>query len=150
MSVQIVAAVSDALVSAPTVSVLDRAECLGLLEASRFGRLAVSMCDQPPVIRPVHYMFDRPSQSVVFRSARGSKLGALLSRHQAAFEIDGVDQVAASGWSVIITGVAEEIASRSEMERVLALGLEPWAPGDPHTVVRIRAFTVSGRRIARA
>jgi nitroimidazol reductase NimA-like FMN-containing flavoprotein (pyridoxamine 5'-phosphate oxidase superfamily) len=136
--------------AAPTAAVvLDRQECLELLDASRFGRLAVSIPDKPPVIRPVHYVFDRASQSVVIRSARGSKLGALLRSQQAAFEIDGIDETGTTGWSVIITGGTEEITSRTEIERLLASGLEFWAPGRLHRLVRIRAFTVTGRRIAR-
>jgi uncharacterized protein len=131
-------------------AVLDRQECLTLLVASRFGRLAVSIPDKPPVIRPVYYLFDEPSMSVVIRSTRGSKLGALLRSQQAAFEIDGIDDSGTSGWSVIITGITEEITRRAEIERLLASGLESWAPGDSHTLVRIRAFTVTGRRIARA
>jgi nitroimidazol reductase NimA-like FMN-containing flavoprotein (pyridoxamine 5'-phosphate oxidase superfamily) len=137
---------TDITGSAPTV--LDRQECLELLGAARFGRLAVSIPDKPPVIRPVHYVFDEASQSVVIMSVSGSKLGALLRSAQAAFEIDSVDETGTNGWSVIITGVTEEITSRSEIERLLASGLEPWAPGDSHTLVRIRAFTVTGRRIA--
>lgn len=132
-----------------TPRVLDRSECLGLLRETRFGRLAVSIPAQPPVIRPVHYLFDEPSQSVVIKSAHGSKLGALLRSQQAAFEIDGIDEESASGWSVVITGMTEEITSRPEIERIEASGLDPWAPGEHHTLVRIRAFTVTGRRILR-
>ena len=139
---------TDITGSAPTV--LNRQECLELLGVSRFGRLAVSIPGKPPVIRPVHYVFDQPSQSVVIRSIRGSKLGALLRHQQAAFEIDGIDETGTTGWSVIITGGTEEITGRAEIERLLASGLESWAPGDSHTLVRIRAFTVTGRRVTRA
>jgi nitroimidazol reductase NimA-like FMN-containing flavoprotein (pyridoxamine 5'-phosphate oxidase superfamily) len=131
-------------------SVLARAECLELLGAARFGRLAVSNPDRPPVIRPVHYVFDQSSQSVVFRSSHGSKLGALLRSGKASFEIDGLDRSGTSGWSVVIAGVAEEITGPAEIERLQSSGLESWAPGDRHSLVRIRAFTVSGRRVTRA
>jgi uncharacterized protein len=134
---------------AGTSGVLDRGECLELLRQSRFGRLAVSVPGQPPVIRPVHYLFDEPTQSIVINSAHGSKLGALLRSQQAAFEIDGLDPTGTNGWSVIATGNTEEITSRSEIERIESAGIEPWAPGDHHTLVRIRAFTVTGRRVAR-
>lgn len=132
-----------------TTTVLDRAECLALLVGARFGRLAVSLPDRPPVIRPVHYLFDEPSQSVVFKSAHGSKLGALLRTQQAAFEIDGFDAAGTSGWSVVITGVAEEVTSRADLERFASSGIESWAAGEQASVVRVRAFTVSGRRVAR-
>jgi nitroimidazol reductase NimA-like FMN-containing flavoprotein (pyridoxamine 5'-phosphate oxidase superfamily) len=57
---------------------LSREECLELLAVHRFGRLAVVMSNGAPVIRPINYVFDRSSQSVVFRTARGSKLHAVL------------------------------------------------------------------------
>src|SRR5215475_530350 len=87
---------------------LSRAECLELLAASRFGRLAVVSAHSTPVIRPVNYVFDASSQSVVFRTGWGTKFHALLTAGKAAFEIDGVDNATKTGWSVIISGIAEE------------------------------------------
>jgi uncharacterized protein len=127
---------------------LDREECLKLLAAGSFGRLAVTAHEHAPLIRPVNYVFDVPSQSVVIRTAPGSKLERLLVTQQAAFEVDGVDQRNGSGWSVIVSGVAEPITSASELARLQTTGPEPLAPGDKPHLVRIRAFTVSGRRIA--
>ncbi len=128
---------------------LDRAECLRLLADSSFGRIAVRTHDGTPAIRPLNYRFDEPSQSIVFRTGRGSKLHALLEFGHAAFEIDGADTDGATGWSVIVSGVTEEVVNRSELERLQALALEPWAPSDKPFVVRLRAFTVSGRRVTR-
>jgi hypothetical protein len=48
---------------------------------------------------------------------------------------------------VIIQGVTEEITNSAELRRIEALGLEPWAPGHKGHWIRIRASTVSGRRI---
>lgn len=126
---------------------LPRDECLRLLAATRFGRLAVALADGAPVIRPVNYAFDEPSQSVVFRTSDGSKLHAVLQAAEAAFEIDGIDDGSRTGWSVIVRGVAEEVTNPSDIRRLDALGLEPWAPGRRRRWVRIRAWTVSGRRI---
>lgn len=126
---------------------LPRVECLRLLAANGFGRLAVALTEGAPVIRPVNYVFDEPSQSVVFRTSPGSKLHAVLQTAEAAFEIDGVDEGSRTGWSVIIHGVAEEITSQTDIRRLDALGLAPWAPGQRRRWVRIRARTVTGRRI---
>jgi len=57
---------------------LDRDQCLRLLAEANLGRLAVNAPGWPPVIRPVNYVFDESSQSVVFRSAQGSKFSALV------------------------------------------------------------------------
>lgn len=125
---------------------LSREECLDLLAANGVGRLAVSTKDAP-VIRPVNYAFDRPSQSVVFRTASGSKFSALLGQRTATFELDGLDHERRSGWSVIVMGTVEEVKSQSELRRLDGLDLAPWAPGPKPHWVRIRVWTVSGRRI---
>jgi nitroimidazol reductase NimA-like FMN-containing flavoprotein (pyridoxamine 5'-phosphate oxidase superfamily) len=127
---------------------LDRAECLRLLAATSVGRVAVNVPDWPPVVRPVNYIFDESSQAVLFRSARGSKLQALLHSARAAFEIDGTEPDGDTAWSVIMVGVTEEVTSPVEIARLERLGLQTWAPGPKPHWIRIRAATVSGRRIA--
>jgi nitroimidazol reductase NimA-like FMN-containing flavoprotein (pyridoxamine 5'-phosphate oxidase superfamily) len=126
---------------------LSREECLALLAANAVGRLAVSGRDAP-VIRPVNYAFDAPSQSVVFRTAPGSKFYGLLRQSSAAFEVDGLDRDERSGWSVIVVGATEEVTNPADVRRLDGLGLDVWAPGEKPHWVRIRAWTVSGRRIA--
>jgi uncharacterized protein len=95
-------------------------------------------------------VFDQPSQSVVFRTALGSKFHALLQSADAAFEIDGIDERSRTGWSVIMHGVTDEITNATDIRRLDGLGLEPWAPGPKAHWVHIRAWTVSGRRIVLA
>jgi len=126
---------------------LSRVECLRLLAAGQFGRMAVALSAGAPVIRPVNYAFDERSQSVVFRTTGGSKLHGVLDAGEAAFEIDGVDEGSRTGWSVIIYGVAEEITDSREIRRLDALGVISWAPGRKNHWVRIRARTITGRRI---
>jgi hypothetical protein len=74
-------------------------------------------------------------------------LHALLHAAQAAFEIDGVGSDGHTAWSVVIVGVTEEVTSLAEIARIEALGLQTWAPGPKPHWLRIRAGTVSGRRI---
>jgi uncharacterized protein len=126
---------------------LSREECLQLLASGGFGRVAVNTQGEAPVIRPVNFVFDEPSQSVAFRTAVGSKFHALLRSRSAAFEIDGGDPVSRTGWSVIVVGVAEEVTSPADVRRLDSYGLEPWAPGEKPHWIRIRARTVSGQRI---
>ena len=129
---------------------LPRVECLRLLAANRFGRLAVATGDGAPLIRPVNYMFDDRSQSVVFRTTDGSKLHGVLEAGEAAFEIDGVDEGSRTGWSVVIRGVADEVSNPAEIRRLDSLGVTPWAPGSRRRWVRIRTRTVTGKRIVHA
>lgn len=126
---------------------LDRAECLRLLSANRFGRLAV-VIGGAPTIRPVNYVYDEPSDSVIFRTAKGSKLKALLAAHKAAFELDGVDLRSRTGWSVVVRGAVEEIVAPTELRRLERIPLDPWAPGEKPHWIRLRVWTVTGRRIA--
>ena len=126
---------------------LSREECLRLLASHSFGRLAVSIGEGAPVLRPVNYLFDEPSQSVVFRTGVGSAFHALLRSAEAAFEIDGIDERARTGWSVIMCGVSDEVTNPSEISRLDRLALDSWAPGHKAHWVCIRAWTVSGRRI---
>lgn len=128
---------------------LEREECLKLLERGGFGRLAVNAGGGAPAIRPVNYVFDHSSQSVVFRTAPGSKLHGLLRSGRAAFEIDGTDPVDRTGWSVVVVGAAEEVTGASELRRLEQSGLEPWGPGEKPHWMRIRATTISGRKITR-
>jgi hypothetical protein len=130
---------------------IDRDECMRMLAAASVGvgRVAFSMPGSRVSIRPVNYAFDEPTQSVVFRSALGSRLLAALSSGPAVFEIDGGDPVERTGWSVIIAGHGEEVTDPADIERLEGFELDPWAPGLKAHWVRIRATSVSGRRIVR-
>lgn len=128
---------------------LGRRECIELLERERIGRLAVTTPGGVPVIRPLNYLFDRGSQSIVFRVLPGAKLYALRHARQAVFEIDGVEPDGSSAWSVVVRGVCEEITSTPEVARLERLGLESWAGERARLWFRIRASVVRGRRLAR-
>jgi nitroimidazol reductase NimA-like FMN-containing flavoprotein (pyridoxamine 5'-phosphate oxidase superfamily) len=127
---------------------LTRSECLTLLASTSLGRVVVTIGDRP-IIRPVNYVFDEPSQSVVFRTGQGSKFYALVQSAVAAFEIDAIDETARCGWSVIVTGITEQVSQPVDVERLNRLGLESWAPEPKPHWIRIRARAVSGRRIVR-
>ena len=116
-----------------------------LLARERLGRVAVAPDGTRPTILPVNYVLD--GASIVFRTAPGSKLTAALRNGHVAFEIDGFDALAHTGWSVVVTGHAEEITEPQELARAGRLPLRPWAVGDKSHYVRIPTDNVSGRRI---
>ncbi len=127
---------------------LSRDDCLALLAEHGFGRVVMSAGpSQVPLIRPVNYRFDPRSQSIVFRTVEGSKFHTLARSAHACFEIDGYDPGAGSGWSVIVIGTAERITRDADVERVARLELPAWPHERPAHWMRIRARTVSGRRL---
>jgi uncharacterized protein len=133
---------------APSSIELTRSECLTLLGTGAIGRVVVTIgCESRPVIRPVNYVFDAVSQSVVFRSTPGSKLSALLHSTSACFEADDIDVASRTGWSVIIEGVTEPVRDAMELRRLRQVALHSWVAGPDAQLIRIRARTVSGRRI---
>jgi len=127
------------------LELLTEAESLELLARADVGRVGVTI-GALPAIFPVNYrMIDG---AVVFRTGAGSKLRAATSEAVVAFEIDGYDRDARSGWSVLVVGRAEVVRDPELAEKVLASGLEPFAGGDRSAIVRIEPGFVSGRRIA--
>jgi len=129
------------------ILVLDRDECVSALRGGHVGRVVVVLPNGAPVIRPVNYVFDVPSQSIVFRTDFGSKLYALLQSRAAWFEVDEIDLPDQAGWSVIVAGASEEVISTHELERLGKSGPTPWVPGTKHRWFMIHATTVSGRRV---
>jgi nitroimidazol reductase NimA-like FMN-containing flavoprotein (pyridoxamine 5'-phosphate oxidase superfamily) len=128
------------------MTILERDESLRLLASCRVGRIAVNAHGWPPVIRPVNFVFDERTRSVVFRSARGSKLTALLLARRAAFEVDGFNGDG-EGWSVIIQGRVQEVTNAAELTRLARLDLPAWVPGELPHWLRLATTAVSGRRI---
>lgn len=125
---------------------LTRSECFGLLTQQQVGRVAV-VDDRGPVVFPVNFVFDR--HMVVFRTDEGTKLDAAAGCSRVAFEIDGIDAAAHTGWSVVVRGEAVEVTDQQELARLRKLPLFPWAPGDRSRYVRILPAKLTGRRISR-
>jgi len=125
---------------------LDEPECLLMLEHTSLGRLAVIVEDRPAIF-PIN--FCRDGSTVVFRTDTGTKLDALVRSNAVAFEVDGADPLFHTGWSVVLSGRAEEITEIDELERVRQLPLQPWGRGGGSRYVRIRPDEIGGRRIVR-
>ncbi len=125
------------------LEVLDRHECLRLLGHASFGRIALTM-QALPTILPVNYRL--VGQRIVFRTGAGTKLAAATMNAVVAFEIDHVDPLDHSGWSVVATGVAR-IVSENDLEGPLVACIPRWAPVSAEILVAIDIELLSGRRI---
>lgn len=133
------------LEEAERLEVLDRATCLELLAHHRFlGRLAI-VIDGRPIILPVNYLFE--DESIVFSTASGTKLHAVVGGADVAFEVDDSVPLHHSGWSVLVQGHAEVITDPGEVARLRSGPLRPWAKGAQGHWVRISVNEISGRRI---
>ena len=85
---------------------------------------------------------------VVLRTDDGTKLDAAIRGSRVAFEIDGTDAAARTGWSVVVRGEAVEVTDPAELARLRKLPLHPWAPGGKAHYVRILPAALTGRRIS--
>ena len=126
------------------LEVLSRDECLRLLREHAVGRVAV-VAGGRPLIFPVNYTVD--GATVVFRTDAGTKLDGVSSGFNVAFEIDGIEPLYHTGWSVVLTGHGREIVEPNERRAVAELPVRPWARGEKAHFVRIRPDTITGRRI---
>ncbi len=126
------------------LELLSADECEVLLASHFFGRIAVWSGTHPAVFPVLYGMLD---SDVVFRTAPGEKLIAAVLGQQVVFEIDAVEPVRHTGWSVNVVGRAEHLVAHHDLERAAQLGLEPWAGDYREEYVRVRAEQVTGRRI---
>src|SRR4051794_9668259 len=120
---------------------IPRDECFELLAQAPIGRLAVNGRAGSPLVVPVNFVVDR--EDIVFRSDPGRKLRDVVDR-PVSFEIDAIDPVHRTGWSVLVEGIAYESEPPAGVE------LEPWAPGPKAHWVRVVPGSISGRRIRRS
>jgi uncharacterized protein len=126
------------------LEVLGRDECLSLLGTATLGRIGVTSGALPTVL-PINFRFD--GGQILFRTGVGTKLDAATQNAVVAFEVDEIDPLAHSGWSVVVTGVARELTYPGELVEAQRPPLARWAPGGDHRVVAISPEIVSGRRI---
>ncbi|MCI0386774.1 pyridoxamine 5'-phosphate oxidase family protein [Streptomyces sp. CNQ085] len=123
---------------------LDEGECWARLSTHGVGRIAVTTADGPAII-PVNYQV--VDGSIAFRTKPGSAPSVAVG-HEAAFEVDYVDDAFRRGWSVLVVGRAR--AAGEEEARHLAEQESggPWAGGERRDLwVVVRAERVTGRRI---
>jgi len=121
------------------VSVLTSEECWELLHDEEFGRLAFRLVDEVH-ITPINYAVE--GGSLLFRTAEGSKLLAVVMGSEVAFEIDRYGEDWAR--SVVVRGPAR-LLPEDEAHRAETVPLRPWVPTLKYNVVEIEPRVVSGR-----
>ena len=136
----------------PILEELTEAESLRLIEQAEIGRIGFSG-RYGPAILPVN--FKVLDGSVVFRTEADSPLGEDLrtgiahAEYKVAFEIDEIDKIEKTGWSVLIQGAVHYVEDEEERAVVVKTGVQPWAGSGRDLYVRIKPTFISGRRIRR-
>lgn len=126
------------------LEVLGRDECLRLLASASLGRLGATAGALPTVL-PVNYRL--VGEHIMFRTGTGSKLDAALDNAVVAFEVDDMDPVWHTGWSVVVTGVAREVTDPDELAAAEVSTIPRWAPDHASRVVAVSTEIVTGRRL---
>jgi hypothetical protein len=127
------------------VSELDRDECRELLKRGTLGRLALAAGGEVDIF-PVNYFSD--GQSILIRTAPGTKLLELTVHDAVAFETDGYTDEEA--WSVVAHGRARQLESQAEIDAADLTPLRPWIPTLKYRYVHIDVDRLSGRRFSRS
>jgi nitroimidazol reductase NimA-like FMN-containing flavoprotein (pyridoxamine 5'-phosphate oxidase superfamily) len=122
---------------------LSPSESWALVREAVVGRLAVIVGESPEIF-PVNHVVDRGT--VVFRTARGTKLSAALENPAVAFEVDGYDAVNGDAWSVVVKGRVEEVREMYDVLEVIELPIFPWHAAPKPRYMRIDADAITGRR----
>ncbi|MET0729523.1 MAG: pyridoxamine 5'-phosphate oxidase family protein [Acidimicrobiales bacterium] len=127
------------------LEVLDRTESLRLLGGATLGRLGVTVGALPTIL-PINYRL--VGDKVLFRTGVGTKLLAATANAVVAFEVDDMDPLWHTGWSVVVTGVASEVTDPVELRAAEAANIARWAPVGPSRIVAVTTEMVSGRRLS--
>jgi nitroimidazol reductase NimA-like FMN-containing flavoprotein (pyridoxamine 5'-phosphate oxidase superfamily) len=149
---QLVATGGYNLLVSAVVEELAGPDCFGLMDTCEIGRIGYSG-RYGPLVLPVNYRVH--DAAVVFRTGADGPLvedlytGIRDADYRVCFEIDQIDQVDRSGWSVIIQGAAHLVEDEAERDALMRIGLEPWPGGSRDVFVRIAPRVISGRRITR-
>jgi len=122
------------------VSYLTTPQCWELLNSNEFGRLALSVSNQPEIF-PINYTVQ--DDTLLFRTAPGTKLAALTVNESVAVEIDGHDDV--GGWSVVVKGRAHAAEWGVDFEEAQVAGLRPWVATHKPVFVRVQSLSITGR-----
>ncbi|WP_051467908.1 pyridoxamine 5'-phosphate oxidase family protein [Actinomadura oligospora] len=129
----------------PTLSALDRDECLKLISPGGVGRVAYDD-GEGPTVTPVNYVVD--GEAIIFRTSLAGRLnkniGGLPSGGEVriAFEVDRIDPERRAGWSVLLRGGARQLEDDEDSADV-----EPWPAESRPARVRLTAKDITGRRL---
>ena len=126
------------------LEILHRDECRNLLGTQVIGRIGVTV-NALPVVLPVNYqLFDG---QLIIQTERESRLADATHDTVVAFEVDSVEADGSGGWSVVITGIANEVTQPDVIAQLRLLPFTRWVRNENDRYVNISLDLMSGRRI---
>jgi nitroimidazol reductase NimA-like FMN-containing flavoprotein (pyridoxamine 5'-phosphate oxidase superfamily) len=126
-----------------SLEALSRQESIQLLSGEVVGRVVFTHSALPAVVPVTFAILD---EAVVLRTAEGTRLAAAADRGVLALEADEIDPVARTGWSVVVTGIAELVTDPIRRAVIHSI-VEPFAPGANDVYVSLPLTVVTGRRV---
>ncbi len=123
--------------------VLSRRECIAYLQGQNVGRVVFTERALPAVMPVSYAVLD---DALVMSTAAGSRLAVAARGGVLAFEVDHLDPVTRTGWSVVVTALPEAVIAPQDRARV-SLVLDSWAPGSHDLLLRLPLTVITGRRI---
>jgi hypothetical protein len=127
----------------PRLVELSPYECWQLLDHQfRIARVVWTV-DGAAAIVPVNYTV--ADGALWFQTTPESRLATECPDRQVLVEVDSVDPAALSGWSVIVTGVAERVDAL-DVPDILG-SLQVWPRGHRPVFIRVAADRLTGRRL---
>jgi uncharacterized protein len=120
-------------------------ECMAKVASAHLGRLAFSHRALPALL-PMSYVVD--GSDLVLQTAGGPALAAAQGDGCiVAFEVDEIDPLSYTGWSVVVTGRLREVTDSSRVSRYEANPALPWDSDSARHFLLLTPGLVSGRRL---
>lgn len=128
----------------PVLIRLTETECWDRLGTHGVGRIALP-AEPAPAVFPVNYAVE--GRSILYRTASDGPVAA-ASGTEVSFQADRIDDRFSRGWSVLMSGAAQQIDDPDTLQRLTEqTTVEPWAGGDRPLWIRIEPTETTGRRI---
>ncbi len=120
-------------------------ECDDLLASHTMGRVAWNTANGPMVLPVTYRMY---AGDIAFRTSQYGMLAALADPTNVAFEIDGMDEKAQTGWSVVARGRAQTVTNSTILNGLWRTdGIVPWASGTRNLFICIKRHGTTGRAV---
>jgi nitroimidazol reductase NimA-like FMN-containing flavoprotein (pyridoxamine 5'-phosphate oxidase superfamily) len=119
------------------------AECQALLDTRDVGRIGWNAASGPMIL-PISYT--PVNDLLAFRTSPFGLLSELVRPTRVVLEVDDLDVTRHTGWSVLVRGRAEAIASPALLNHLWMIkAARPWAAGMRTIFIGITVEQITGR-----